>query len=59
MKTCPPIAGNVETVKVVKNLSRMTYGKEREVVEQEILARAKLAPSLESAQPQNEPKFNL
>lgn len=59
MKTYPPVQGNAETVKVVKNLSRMTYGKEREMVEQEILARARLTPSLESAQPQNEPKFNL
>ncbi|MDP3764042.1 MAG: type IV secretion system DNA-binding domain-containing protein [bacterium] len=62
LKTYPPVQGNAETIKVVKNLSRMTYGKEREVVEQEILARARLGPSLEQAQPQlqpNEPKFNL
>ncbi|MEK7629649.1 MAG: type IV secretion system DNA-binding domain-containing protein [Patescibacteria group bacterium] len=60
LKTYPPVQGNDETVKVVKNLSRMTYGKEREVVEQEILVRSRLEPSLEQVQPQqNEPKFNL
>lgn len=59
MKTYPPVPGNAETVKVVKNLSRMTYGQEREVVEQEILARAKLGSTLEQVQPQTEAKFNL
>lgn len=59
MRTYPPLAGNTETVKVVKNLSRLTYGQERELVEQEILARAKLGASLEQAQPAAEPKFNL
>ncbi|MEK7209527.1 MAG: DUF87 domain-containing protein [Patescibacteria group bacterium] len=59
MRTYPPVQGNSETAKVVKNLSRMTYGQERELVEQEILARAKLGVSLEQAQPAAEPKFNL
>jgi len=58
MKTYPPTAGNIETAKVVKNLSRMTYGKEREVVEGEILARAKLV-DLNQTQPEGEAKFNL
>ena len=59
MKTYPPVPGNLETVKVVKNLSRLTYGQERELVEQEILARAKLGSSLEPTQPPGEAKFNL
>lgn len=58
MKTYPPTAGNAETVKVVKNLSRMTYGKEREVVEGEILARIKLS-AVNQTQPTEEAKFNL
>ncbi|MBI2454245.1 MAG: hypothetical protein HYV54_01585 [Parcubacteria group bacterium] len=59
MRTYPPVQGNSETAKVVKNLSRMAYGQERELVEQEILARAKLGVSLEQTQPQSEPRFNL
>lgn len=58
MKTFPPTVGNPETSKVVKNLSRMTYGKEREVVEGEILARARLSAA-NQIQPQGEAKFNL
>ncbi len=60
MKTYPPAPGNPETAKVVKNLSRMTFGKERELVEGEILARAKLGVNLPEATPiTNESKFNL
>ena len=60
MKTYPPTPGNPETAKVVKNLSRMNYGQEREVVEQEIMARAKLGVSLpETKSPGSETKFNL
>ncbi len=58
MKTYPPTAGNPETVKVVKNLSRMTYGKERELVEGEIIARSKLS-NANPVQPEGEAKFNL
>ena len=59
MKTYPPTSGNQETVKVVKNLSRMTYGKEREVVENEIIARTKLSNINQIQQPEGESKFNL
>lgn len=61
LKTYPPEPGNPETSRVVKHLSRMTHGQEREVVEGEILARAKLTQSLEPAAPQPpaETKFNL
>ncbi len=58
METYPPVSGNAETAKVVKNLSRMTYGQEREVVEQEILARAKLS-TVSPVQTSEEAKFNL
>jgi hypothetical protein len=58
MKTYSPTAGNAETIKVVKNLSRMTYGKERELVEGEIMARAKLS-NANPVQPTGEAKFNL
>lgn len=59
MKTYPPTPGNAETTKIVKNLSRMAFGQERELVENEILARAKLTSSLENATLPEETKFNL
>ncbi|MFY9493518.1 MAG: type IV secretion system DNA-binding domain-containing protein [Minisyncoccia bacterium] len=58
MKTYPPVPSNAETVKVVKNLSRLTYGQERELVEQEILARAKLL-DINPVQTSEAAKFNL
>ncbi|MEK9174576.1 MAG: type IV secretion system DNA-binding domain-containing protein [Patescibacteria group bacterium] len=59
MKTYPPVQGNAETVKVVKNLSRLAFGQEREVVEGEILARVKLSDIKPAQQVSEEAKFNL
>ena len=59
MKTYPPVAGNIETSKIVKNLSRMAFGQEREIIEGDILARSKLGSSLEAVKIPNESKFNL
>jgi hypothetical protein len=39
MKLYPPTPRNTETAHVVQNLSRLKYGKERELVEQEITSR--------------------
>jgi len=43
MQTLPPDPGNSEYAAALKEMSRLTYGKDRMVVEQEIMQRTKLA----------------
>lgn len=46
----PPPGGSIEVAKAVKELSRLKHGKEKKVIESEILERAKLgAPTREQA----------
>lgn len=42
MQTLPPVPGDRAYAESLKNMSRMTYGKERQVVEKEILERTQL-----------------
>ena len=45
MKTYPPTEGNVELGNAIKELSRLKYGRDRAIVEAEILERTQLGSS--------------
>ena len=45
MKTYPPTPGNVELGNAIRELSRLKYGRNRAIVEAEILERTKLDSS--------------
>ena len=45
MNTFPPLPGNPELARMIKELSRLKYGRDRNIVEQEILERTKLGVS--------------
>jgi hypothetical protein len=56
IKFYPPSVGNEETAKNIKQLSRLKYGREKAVVEKEILERGKITPPPEkSASPPPSP----
>ena len=42
MRTFPPEAGNKELAEAIKQLSRLKYGRDRAIVEAEIMERTKL-----------------
>jgi hypothetical protein len=43
MKTYPPIKGNVKISEALKELSRLKYGRDKEIVNREIMERNKSA----------------
>ena len=49
MKAYPPEKGNVELAQAIKQLSRLKYGRDRTIVETEILERTKLGEATEGA----------
>ncbi len=53
IRTLPPITGNAETSESIRELSRWKYGKDRRVIEKEILERSRLSlgPASEISQP--------
>jgi len=53
MNTYPPLHGNKELAAAIKELSRLKYGRPRELVEAEIMERAQLGA------PQNQPEVDL
>jgi len=55
MTTYPPVKGNAEIAKSLIELSRMKYGRDRKIVEAEILDKSKLGePAATQAQPTGE-----
>lgn len=53
-KLYPPHKGNEETAKIIRNLSRLKYGQEREVVEEEIRRRQTTQPPVAPVAPKKE-----
>jgi len=54
MYTYPPLPGNKELAAAIKELSRLKYGRPREIVEEEIMERSALGSIMTGSQP-NEP----
>ena len=58
IRCSPPVKGNLEITAKIKEISRLKYGREREIVEKEIQERSKIeAPSEGATIPSEEPKF--
>lgn len=58
MDTYPPVPGNVELAQAIKQLSRLKYGRDKRIVEAEILERTQLGASEEkAAAPMAEPSL--
>ncbi|NIP32446.1 hypothetical protein GWN26_02710 [Candidatus Saccharibacteria bacterium] len=55
LKVLPPEKPNVELAKKIKELSRLKYGRDRRVVEAEIMERAQLGSSAAASPSMSEP----
>jgi len=54
MHTYPPVSGNKELAEAIKELSRLKYGRPREIVDAEIMERAQLGIAKSSRSPLSE-----